>query len=803
MNGLGRGGENSSSFAAPSDSPTRPGQRQIEGRMRCLLFAILLLWVLLPGAAGRVLADTNENQSPLLTVRRIFDGSEFGGESFSGRWLEDGSAYTTWETSTVTSGGKDLVRHDPKSGERTVLVPAAEFVPHGESAPLAIEGHTWSKDRSRLLLYTHSKRVWRTNSRGDYWVLDRTSRELFKLGGEAPASSLQFAKFSPDGQRVAFVRERNLYVQDLRTRQVTALTRAETAEVINGTFDWVYEEEFALRDGFRWSPDGRYLAYWQLNTEGLKSVTLVDHGDGLYPRTQVIPYPKAGEQNAACRVGVVELATGQTKWMEVPGDPRNHYLFDLAWPEGSKELVVQQLNRLQNTNRVWLADPVTGQAKQIRMDRDDAWVEAHQDLKWLEGGRRWFAWSERDGWQHVYLARRNGRGEKRVTEGDYDVTALVHVDEKAKSLYFMASPDQPTQRYLYRATFAGGRPERLTPADQPGTHSYQVSADGRWAFHTWSRFSQPPRTELITLPDHAVVRVLQDNAKLQERLGRLAQPAAEFFRVPVSGGFELDAWCLRPPDFDPARKYPLLVYVYGEPAGSTVQDQWGGKGHLWHLMLAQQGYVVMSFDNRGTTAPRGRAWHKSIYRQVGILAPREQAEAVRHVLAQRTYLDPERVGVWGWSGGGSMTLNALLKFPDLYRVGISIASVPNQRLYDTIYQERYMGLPGDNVDGYRDGSALTFASQLKGELLLIHGTGDDNCHYQGAELLMNEFIRHQKQFRLMSYPSRSHSISEGAGTTVHLRELMTDFLREKLPPGGRLPGEVREGKGTAQGSGLR
>ncbi|MFM7554206.1 MAG: alpha/beta hydrolase family protein, partial [Verrucomicrobiota bacterium] len=262
-------------------------------------------------------------------------------------------------------------------------------------------------------------------------------------------------------------------------------------------------------------------------------------------------------------------------------------------------------------------------------------------------------------------------------------------------------------------------------------------------------------------------------------------PGSEFFRVPVGGGVEIDGWCLRPPEFDATKKYPLLIHVYGEPAGQTVKDQWGGAGQLWHWMLAQQGYVVMSFDNRGTATPRGHDWRKSIYRQVGVLASQDQAAALKHVLATRPYLDPKRVGIWGWSGGGSMTLNALLRHPDLYTAGIAIASVPNMRLYDTIYEERYMGLPSDNAEGYRQGSPLTFADRLQGKLLLIHGTGDDNCHYQGAEALVNAFIAHGKQFRMMSYPNRSHSISEGLNTSVHLRQLMTDFLHETLPPGPR------------------
>ena len=739
--------------------------------------------VLLLGAFSTVAAD--KTNSPLLTVKRIFDSGEFGGDGFSARWLEDSSGYTTFESSKESAGGRDLVRHDPKTGAKEILVPAADFVPPGQSSPLGIDDHIWSKDKSRLLIFTNSKRVWRTHSRGDYWVLDRSSHELIKLGGDAPASTLMFAKFSPDARRVAYLRERNIYVEDLQSRRIMALTTNTSPDIINGTFDWVYEEEFSLRDGFRWSPDGRFIAYWQLDTEGVREVPLVNNTDGLYPKTQLIKYPKTGEMNSSCRVGAVELATGQTRWMEVPGDPRNHYIFDLEWPEGSKEIFLQQLNRLQNTNRVMLADPETGAVKTILTDGDAAWVEAHQNLKWIEGGKRFVFWSERDGWQHLHLAKRKGGKLKLATSGDYDVTDFVHVDEKDEWLYFMASPENPTQRYLYRTRFSGRQRERVTPAGQSGTHSYQISPDGRWAFHTSSTFDQPPVTEFISLPDHKRVRVLAENKKLKEHLAELKQPTTEFFRVPVAEGVELDAWCIKPPDFDATKKYPLLIYVYGEPAGSTVKDAWGGKSHLWHLMLAQQGYLVMSFDNRGTDTPRGRAWHKSIYRQIGILASQDQAAALTNVIATRPYVDAKRIGIWGWSGGGSMTLNAMLRHPDLYQTGISIASVPNMRYYDTIYQERYMGLPADNADGYRNGSPLTFASQLKGNLLLIHGTGDDNCHYQGVETLVNEFIRHNKPFRMMSYPNRSHSISEGANTTLHLRELMTSFLHEKLPAGAR------------------
>jgi dipeptidyl-peptidase-4 len=288
---------------------------------------------------------------------------------------------------------------------------------------------------------------------------------------------------------------------------------------------------------------------------------------------------------------------------------------------------------------------------------------------------------------------------------------------------------------------------------------------------------------LIRLPNHQAVRGIADNKALRSKVDSLKRGRTEFFRVDVGNGLTLDAWCILPPGFDPARKYPLLVHVYGEPAAQSVVDRWGGANDLWHRMLAQDGYIIMSFDNRGTPAPRGRAWRKAVFHQIGVLASRDQAEAVKEVLRKRPYIDGRRVGVWGWSGGGSMSLNAIFKYPDLYNTAIAIAPVANQRYYDTIYQERYMGLPSDNVDGFTQGSPINFAHQLKGNLLLIHGTGDDNCHYQGTEALINELIRHNKPFQMMAYPNRSHGISEGHNTTLHLRDLMTRYLKANLPPG--------------------
>lgn len=715
----------------------------------------------------------------LLTLDRIFSSGDFGGEGGPAlQWCKKRGGYTTRD-------GNDIVWHDGSSDKTEVLVPGHHFTLPGGDGSLSIESYAFSDDESKLLIFTNSKRVWRTRSRGDYWVLDITAGVLQKLGGDAPPSSLQFATFSPDGERVAFVRANNIYVQELHEGKITQLTKDGGPEIINGTFDWVYEEELSLRNGIRWSPDSRQIAFWQINTEGVREVQIINNTDGLYPEVQSIPYPKVGEVNPAARIGVASADGGEPRWLNIPGDDREHYLAAMDWAD-AEQIIVQQFNRLQNTNIVFLANEQHGQVTPLLTETDAAWVEnSNAHLHWFDDKQQLVWLSERTGWQHAYAVDRTDGKTTPITKGDFDVIDVLSVDAATQSLYYTASPDNPTQRYLYRAKLDGSENVRLSPSDQPGSHSYNISPDAKLAVHTYSTFGTPPVIELISLPDHKRVKLFAENKKLNETLAKLKRPTAEFFRVDIGSGVQLDAWCLKPPDFDESKSYPVLFHVYGEPAGQTVLDVWSGRSYLWHALLAQQGYVVMSVDNRGVNAPRGREFRKCIYRQVGILASADQAAAAEAIFQARPYLDRERVAIWGWSGGGSMTLNAMFRYPKLYRTGMSIAPVPNQRLYDTIYQERYMGLPDDNAEGYRRGSPVHLAKQLEGDLLLVHGTGDDNCHYQGTEALINELVAHNKQFSMLAYPNRSHGISERKGTTRHLYGLLTDFLQTQCPPGAR------------------
>jgi len=728
-----------------------------------------------------------DEEAGYLNIERIFDSNEFEGEkSGSPVWLKDDPGYTTLEDSNGTQGGKDIVWHDPDTGTRRIMVSSESLIPPDGNEPLDIDGYKLSKDGEKLLVFTNTKRVWRRNTRGDYWVLDLTSDKLYKLGGDIEPSSLMFAKFSPDGCRVAYVHKKNLFVQDLNDLSITQLTTDSSDTIINGTSDWVYEEEFGLRDGFRWSPDGNSIAYWQFDTEDVCDFSLINYTDSLYPEITTFQYPKVGQKNSSCRVGVISSSGGKTVWLDVPGDPRNHYIPKMDWAKDSREIVFQQLNRLQNTNKVMLADACPGCVRTILTESDEAWVDVGDSLKLLDDGSA-FTWlSERDGWRHLYLVSRSGDKITLLTPGQFDVISIQSIDEEGGWVYYIASPANPAQRYLYRSPLDGtGQVERVTPPDQKGTHRYQISTDSKWAFHTYSSFDTPPIIELVSLPEHTTKRVLADNSELRSKLDMLKRAPTEFFRVDIGEGVLLDGWCMKPPDFNPKKKYPLFSYVYGEPAGQTVRDVWGGKRYLWHLMLAQQGYLVMSVDNRGTSAPRGREWRKCIYRQVGILASADQAAATRAIIKRRPYVDPERIGIWGWSGGGSMSLNAIFRYPELYHTAMAIAFISNQRFYDTIYQERYMGLPDDNEEGYTNGSPINFAHQLKGNLLIVHGTADDNCHYQSFEALVNELIKQNKHFSMMSYPNRTHSINEGENTRRHLYGLLTTYLNENLPAGPR------------------
>jgi dipeptidyl-peptidase-4 len=722
-------------------------------------------------------------QKENLSLEKIYSLGEFQPKSFGPvRWLEDGSGYTTLEHSQITNA-KDIIKYSPETGLRSILVNSLSFVPEGTDKPLNISDYHWSNDGEQLLIFTNTRRVWRYHTRGDFWVLNIKSGKLQQLGKSLKSTTLQFAKFSNDSKKVAYVSEQNIYVEDIKSEKITPLTTDGYNNIINGTFDWVYEEELSLRDGFRWSPDSKKIAYWQMDTEGIGTFNIINNIDSIYPKIIPIPYPKVGTTNSASKIGVVNIDDKETKWIDIPGDPRNHYLARMDWAKSSEEVIIQQLNRKQNTNKVFFGIARTGASKLIYSEKVDTWLDVYDDLTWLDDGK-YFTWrSDKSGWLHLYRVSRDGKEVIPITQGDFEIVNLLSINKKTGWLYYIAAPDVPTERYLFRSKLNGkGKPERLSPLDEIGHHSYIISPDSKYAIHTFSNSSTPPQIQLVSLPNHSVLRTLENNNTLKNKLANHNIPKKEFFKLKISDEMTFDGWMLKPLNFNPSKKYPVLFHVYGEPANTTVQNRYSSD--LFNEFVAEQGYIVISIDNRGTDVPRGREWRKSIYKKIGIIATIDQAAAAKKIM-DWDFVDPDRIGIWGWSGGGSMTLNCMFKYPEIYKTGIAIAVISDQRLYDTIYQERYMDLPINNEEGYREGSPITHAKSLEGNLLLIHGSGDDNCHYQSSQMLVNELIKHNKYFSMIDYPMRSHGIYERENTSLHLRMTMFNYLKQNLEARGK------------------
>ncbi|MGN7722151.1 DPP IV N-terminal domain-containing protein [Chitinophaga sp. 22620] len=677
------------------------------------------------------------------------------------------------------------------TGQQTALVTTADLTPAGASKPLSTRRFTFTPDEKGLLLFTNTQRVWRYETRGDYWFYSLASKKLRQLGKGLPQASLMFAKISPDGTKAAYVSRHNLYVEDLATGKTEQLTKDGTRKLINGTFDWAYEEEFGCRDGFRWSPDSKSIAYWQIDAKNIRDFLMINNTDSIYSFTVPVEYPKAGENPSACKVGVVNLQTKKTTWMQVPGDPVQHYIPRMEWIPGTGRLIIQQLNRKQNTSRLMILQAATGKANTIFTEKDDAWVDVKSSWDdgditgwdWLNNGKSFLWVSEKDGWRHVYEIDVNSGTEKLLTPGDYDVINLLQYSEAGRQLYFLASPGDATGQYLFKTDLSGAAATRVTPKDQPGTHKYEISPNGKVAGHSYESHLLSPAAEFVSLPDHKSISGKDFAAEAANAAKR--PDNTSYFQVTTADGITLDAWMTKPDNFDSTKKYPVVFFVYGEPASFKITDSWGAANNfLYDGDMAKDGYIYISLDNRGTPAPKGRQWRKSIYRKVGLINARDQAMGAKEIL-KLPYVDKDRIAVWGWSGGGSMTLNLLFQYPEIYSAGIAIAAVANELTYDNIYQERYMGLPAENREDFIAGSPITHAKNLRGKLLYIHGTGDDNVHYQNAEMLINELIKHKKIFQMMAYPNRTHGIYEGEGTSEHLSALYTQFLKENCPPGAK------------------
>jgi dipeptidyl-peptidase-4 len=730
-------------------------------------------------------------ETGLLTLDRIFNSKEFIPDYPSHvQWIEEGEAYIILEPYESNSDWDDLVRYETNSQKRTLYVAASGLIPPGDTVPLDVEEFILSPDESKILVFTNSSKVWRTNTKGDYWVFDLKTGKLFQLGVSFLPSSLMFAKFSSDSRSVAYVYAFNIYIENITDHTILQMTTDGTGDIINGTFDWVYEEEFGCRDGFRWNKPGTFIAFWQLDASEIGTFYMINNTDSVYSRIIPVQYPKAGQEPSACRVGLIDVTTGKTTWIPVPGGEKENYIPRMQWINDDL-LLIQQINLKQNHLKFYTYTLSTRHLQAIYEELENTWVDLiypdisvdgweMEDLIITTDNRYVLRMSETKGWRHIYKINVFTGEPTLLTPGDYDVARYYAANDKY--VYFSASPSNSTQRYLYRVSLSGrGDTARLTPAVYSGVNWYNISKNGKYSIHKHSNINTPPAYKLISLPSHHTIKILTENTAYKEKINNLQLPLSKFFTVTTEDGIKVDGIITLPVGFDDGKKYPVLFYVYGEPWEQVATDSWGS---LWNIMLAQRGYITIAMDNRGSPCLKGSEWRKSIYRKIGVVNSHDQAMAAREVL-KWNFVDTARIAVWGWSGGGSMTLNLLFKYPEIYKTGIAVAALSSQLTYDNIYQERYMGLPSENLEDYIKSSPVTYAQNLRGNLLIIHGTGDDNVHYQNAELLINELIKHNKQFSVMPYPNRTHAINEGENTRRHLFTLMTNYLYTTTPPGGR------------------
>ena len=696
-------------------------------------------------------------------------------------WSQDGLGYVVFKNG-------NMVKIDPRTENETIVLKKEQLTPAGATAALVPQDVAFSTDNKFALFFANTQKVWRYNTMGDYWILNFQTNTLKKLGANLPAQSLMFAKFSPNGKFVAYVSGHNIYMEDVMTGVIKKLTNDGTRKLINGTFDWVYEEEFFCRDGFRWSGDSRQIAYWQVDATKIKDYLMLNTTDANYSKVIPVEYPKVGEAPSPVKIGVVNIANGFIRWMNIAGDPQQHYIPRMEW-SGADELIVQQLDRKQQESKLIYAKPSDGSSYTFWAENDAAWVDLNTDnpmgWNWTNKGQDFIWVSEKDGWRHIYKIAKDGKTVQLLTKGNFDIGQIKAIDEANNYIYYTASPKNATQLYLYRTRINNNKEENelLSDAKLAGMHDYNISPNAKLAKHSFSNHNTPPVSEWVSLPDHKELNKGKGILNIAQRDTETSN--VEYLQITTSENVVLDAWINKPKNFDPSKKYPAIFYVYGEPWASTVNDAFGEhNNYLYNGDIRQDGYIQVSIDNRGTPSLKGAAWRKAIYRKIGDINIKDLALGAKKIL-EKPYFDKDRVAVWGWSGGGSSTLNLMFKYPDLFKTGVAIAALGNQLFYDNIYQERYMGLPQENLKDYENGSPVNHVQGLKGNLLYIHGTGDDNVHYSNAEYLINQLVKYNKQFQFMAYPNRTHSISEGEGTFLHLSTLYTEFIRKNCPPGAR------------------
>ena len=705
-----------------------------------------------------------------LSNELIWYSGEFREERVGGiRSMNDGKHYTSLERGET---GSAIVKYAYKTGQAVDTI--ATSVRAFGSAEKGFSGYAFSADERHVLLTTDVQPIYRHSFSANFHVYDtetNSSKPLtnFDLGGQ------RLAAFSPNAQHVAFMRNNNVFIVELASMTETQITDdGEVNAIINGATDWVYEEEFGDDNGMFWSPDGRFLAFMRFDESKVREFGMPMYGE-LYPDPYVFKYPKAGEDNATVEVKVFDLEKGKTGTVM---HPETEYIPRVKWGTSNEQLLVFTMNRHQSILSIQMADCRAGvdrlMSRKIWTEQALTYIDITDDITFMPDGKSFLMTSKRDEYNHIYRFYLNRDLEAvQLTSGEWDVIAMQGYDAKRKQVYFTCSKEGATQTHLARVDLKGN----LTLLhDESGTHRAAYSNSFDFYIHTHHTADSPP---VYTLKDKNgnVVRNLKDNAPLQETLAKYNMQPKEFFTFTNDAGVDLNAWMIKPPGFSPERQYPVYVAIYGGPGVNTVTDSWGGANYYWHQLLAQQGYIVASVDPRGTPK-RGREFEHSTYQELGKLETEDFIDFGEY-LGSQSYVDSERIGIQGWSYGGFMTLLCMTKGADVYKAGISVAPVTNWRYYDSIYTERFMRTPAENEGGYDDNSPVNHADKLKGALLLVHGSADDNVHFQNSMEMVNALVAAGKDFDFFAYPNRNHGIY-GGNTRLHLFNMMLDFVHENL-----------------------
>lgn len=728
--------------------------------------AILLLALL-------VFTPTVHAQTGLkpITFDQVFDGTFNPSGVSAFNWMKDGRFYTALQRNPST-GERELIKYGLLDGSSEVLLRESELVRSDNGEPVQMGTYSFSADEQKLLIMANRQSIWRRSYLADHYVFDLRARTLMPLSKAEGRQSV--AELSPQGSRAAFTRGNNLYWVDLETGVETAITNdGKWNEIINGSSDWVYEEEFGFSKAWFWSPDGNRIAFYRFDETAVKEFSFQTWQTD-YPGEVKYKYPKAGETNSVVTIGVYDIPSRKTTWMDV-GAEKDQYIVRLNWTQSSDALAIRRMNRLQNRQDLMVANVATGATRVIKTETNDAWIAANDDLTFLSNGREFIYVSEEDGWNHIYLYNLDGTLVRQITRGDWEVTRFLGFDEASGYLYYISTEGSSMERHVFRIRIDGSGKSKLSK--HAGMNTVNMTRDFAYYVNTVSSNAMPTRVSLHNA-DGSEIRVLEDNSDLLETMGQYALPTREFLEIPAADGTPLNAYIIKPVDFDPNKRYPVLMYVYGGPGSQNVNNSFGsGSRTAWHNLLVQDGYLVVCVDNRGTGG-RGAKFKKQVYLNLGKYETEDQIAAAKW-LGSQGYVDPSRIAIWGWSYGGYMSSMALALGSDVFKLAIAVAPVTHWKFYDTIYTERYMSTPQLNPDGYAYGAPTTHASKIKGKYLLIHGTADDNVHFQNAVVMADELIKAGVQFDTMFYPDKNHGIS-GGNTQRHLYEYMRSYILKNL-----------------------